>query len=186
MPAAWMFQTSGIYEYYTPAPIVDAARETMGSIDLDPASSEIANSVVKAYLYYTKDQNGMQQDWFGNVWMNHPFGRAEAACLEDCAKDHSHHDTPNFGNAAWIRKLFEEWNAHNISAACCITYVATSEKWFRPLLDCPQCFLTTRLNYRQPDGSVKKGVQKGSVVTYLGDDVERFRRAFKHLGVVKV
>ena len=41
-------------------------------------------------------------------------------------------------------------------------------------------------NYYLPDGSVKKGVTKGSVVTYFGEDVSRFREAFASLGVVKI
>jgi hypothetical protein len=34
--------------------------------------------------------------------------------------------------------------------------------------------------------SVKKGVKKGSVVTYFGENVSRFREAFASLGVVKI
>ena len=41
-------------------------------------------------------------------------------------------------------------------------------------------------NYYLPDGSVKKGVTKGSVVTYFGLDVEGFSEAFASLGVVKI
>ena len=41
-------------------------------------------------------------------------------------------------------------------------------------------------NYYLPDGSVKKGVTKGSVVTYFGQDVASFSEAFASLGVVKV
>lgn len=37
-------QTSGNTEYYTPIDIVDAARYVMGWIDLDPASSALANA----------------------------------------------------------------------------------------------------------------------------------------------
>ena len=40
-------------------------------------------------------------------------------------------------------------------------------------------------NYYLPDGSVKKGVTKRSVVTYFGADASRFREAFASLGVVK-
>ena len=41
-------------------------------------------------------------------------------------------------------------------------------------------------NYYLPDGSVKKGVTKGSVVTYFGTNVAGFAKAFASLGVVKI
>jgi len=160
-------QTSGNSEYYTPMNIIDAAREAMGSIDLDPASSLEANDRIRADKIFTPKDNGLSQSWFGNVWLNHPFSRAD--------------------NPLWIDKLIKEFYSPMVSRCCCITYAATSEAWFRPLMDFPQCFLQPRTNYILPDGSIKKGVTKGSVVTYLGADTKRFIRAFDgNSGKVKI
>lgn len=159
-------QTSGIVEYYTPPEIIEAARVCMGGIDLDPASSHAANVTVKAGTIYTIEDDGLSVNWFGNVWVNHPFGRKT--------------------NTPWINKLVAEWTAGRITQACNITFAATSEQWFQPLLKQPQCFLCPRTNYLLPDGTVYKGVTKGSVVTYFGTNVERFARAFKNLGTIKV
>lgn len=161
-------QTSGDVEIYTPQRIVDAAREAMGgTIELDPASSFEANIIVKAQFYLTKDDDGLSKRWHcGTLWMNHPFSRA--------------------GNAKWINKLLESFKRGDVGMACCITFASTSEEWFRPLLDYPQCFLWPRTNYMRPDGTVYRGVTKGSVVTYLGEDVLAFKAAFYGLGTVKV
>lgn len=157
-------QTTGECEYYTPPEIIEAARQTLRGIDLDPASSETANKTVKAAHF--KDQHGLRGDWFGRVWLNHPFGRST--------------------NGPWIEKLVREYQLRNVQAACCITYACTSEKWFRPLLYYPQCYLHPRTNYLLPDGTVKKGVTKGSVVTYLGHDIASFAKNFRALGAVKI
>lgn len=105
-------QSSGITEYYTPADIVQAAREVMGSITLDPASSQKANeSIVQAGEYFTAPDchivgsmqvpgldedalpvyatdgwGGLDRVWFGNVWLNHPFALPEKACTDGCTK----------------------------------------------------------------------------------------------------
>ena len=158
-------QTSGDFEYYTPPHIIEAARRTMGGIDLDPASSFAANISVCATRYYDQLDDGLTQIWSGRIWLNHPFSRAH--------------------NAAWINKLIIEYGQGHIEQACCITFAATSEKWFQPLLHFPQCFLSPRTNYHLPDGTLKRGVTKGSVVTYLGPHVDKFRWEFRALGIVK-
>jgi len=159
-------QTSGAVEYYTPAPIIEAARRTMGSIDLDPASCEMADLTVLADHYYTVQDGGLLQEWFGNIFMNHPFSRQH--------------------NAAWIRKLIFEYMSGRTQQACCITFASTSEAWFRPLLDFPQCYLTPRTNYIGTNGRAVRGVSKGSVVTYLGPNVDSFAREFQELGNIMV
>jgi hypothetical protein len=166
--ASLINQSSGLVEFYTPANIIEAARATMGGvISLDPASSASANERVGALRWFGVEADGLSQPWRCNsLWMNHPFGRGK--------------------NEAWIGKLMAEYAKGNVSQVCCITFASTSEKWFRPLLEYPQCFLSPRTNYLLPDGTVYRGVTKGSVVTYLGPNVDGFRKAFKGLGVVKV
>jgi hypothetical protein len=61
-------------EWYTPAPIVEAARRVLGAIDLDPASHEEANRTVKAARYFTEADNGLVQEWEGRVFINPPGG----------------------------------------------------------------------------------------------------------------
>lgn len=155
-------------ERYTPEPIVSACRRAMGGIDLDPASCDRANRVVRADRYYTFEQDGLGFPWKGRVFLNHPYGRGR--------------------NEAWMKKLFSEYEKGNIDRACVVSYAATSEAWFRPLLDHPQCFLYGRTNFIGPDGRTMKGNPRGSVVTYLSRDGSSlgFFEQFETLGAVKI
>lgn len=160
-------QTSSEVEFYTPPHILEAVRRTLGGIELDPFSSAQANKRVLAERFFTAADDGLKQEWVCKTfWMNHPFGR----------------DT----NELCIQKAEAEYLSGRALSGCCITFAATSEKWFQPLLRRPQCFLSPRTNYYLPDGTLKKGVTKGSVVTYFGTDYERFARVFSGLGVVKL
>ena len=158
-------QDSGQCEWYTPPEIIEAARKVLGRIDLDPFSSEQANKTVKAVEFYSSD--AFERQWWGNVWMNHPFSRKM--------------------NPLCIKKLCDAFEVGEIEEACCITFAATSEKWFQPLHNYPQCYLVPRTNYYLPDGTKKKGVTKGSVVTYLGSRSRDlvFAKYFQDLGEVK-
>lgn len=203
-------QDSGDYEYYTPPEIVDAAREVMGWINLDPASSETANKIVKADSYFEASmefenwigwdlpvlvslKGGLDHQWSGNIWMNHPFQPTSLPCKKGCAKERckkrGYHTAIKIpGNKEWISHLVSEYKdrrSGRIEQACCITYASTSEGWFIPLLYHKQWFPFKRINYYLPDGTKKKGVTKGSVVTYLGWNTKKFHDVFSEFGVVK-
>ncbi|UTZ44676.1 phage N-6-adenine-methyltransferase [Vibrio campbellii] len=188
-------QTSGKVEYYTPPEWLEAARAVLGTIELDPASCELANKNVQAVHFFTKDDDGLTQPWKGTtLWMNHPFHRGEKACptnRKKCKKkscrDRGHHidkDIPS--NDDWISKLLTEFEAGHFKEAIIITFANTSEGWFKKLLGFPQCFPNKRVHYIKPDGTVDKNCTKGSVITYLGPNLDTFAVVFGEFGQIKV
>jgi len=56
-------QGTGENEWYTPTEYLEAAREVLGGFDLDPASSDAAQKIVKAQNYFTKSDDGLQKEW---------------------------------------------------------------------------------------------------------------------------
>lgn len=157
-------QDTGNVEWYTPAYIVDKAREVLGRIDLDPASCDEANKVVKASTFYTMDDDGLSKVWKGKVWMNHPFGKAT--------------------NKKWIDKLVSSYEEGEVEEAICICFASTSEQWFQPLMRYTQCYVSPRVKYYST--SKAAAPPKGSVVTYLGHNREKFYAVFHELGNVMV
>src|SRR5262249_31538221 len=55
-------------EWFTPAAYLEAAREVLGAIDLDPASCPQAQEAVRAAHYFTAADDGLSRPWHGRVW----------------------------------------------------------------------------------------------------------------------
>lgn len=133
--------------------------------------SSLAGALLPWREYH--DRGGLDREWFGTVWLNHPFGRAERACSFNCTKKvcvdrgwHTMTDLP--GNRDWIKKLVAEYKHGGMTAACCITYASFGSQWMRPLREFPHWKPPGRVHYITPSGERAKAVTKESVVHYLG------------------
>lgn len=73
---------SSVKDYYeTPPEIFDPLNERF-NFTLDPCCQE---STAKAKKFYTKEDNGLKQDWGGEtVFVNPPYGRALPKWVEKC------------------------------------------------------------------------------------------------------
>jgi len=58
-----------VVDWYTPKQYIEAVREVLGTIDLDPASSAHAQKVVQAGTYYTARDDGLAKEWSGTVYL---------------------------------------------------------------------------------------------------------------------
>src|SRR5262249_39931176 len=121
-------------EWYTPSRYIDAARSVMGSIDLDPASCELANSLVKATTYYSQADDGLHLPWHGNVWLNPPYSpdRSKAAKKRSLI-------------ALWINKLIAEYTHGKVEQAILLCTAYAEGSWFQPLWNYPICFANHKL-----------------------------------------
>jgi len=52
--------------------------------DLDAAASP---HNAKATMFFTQEDNGLDRPWFGNVWLNPPFGREVPLWMDKCAQE---------------------------------------------------------------------------------------------------
>jgi DNA-binding XRE family transcriptional regulator len=150
---------SGNNEWYTPTEYIEAAREVMGRIDLDPASCEIANRVVKADKIYTAEDDGLLQRWYGNVWLNPPYAGDLIGRFADKA-------------------AHEEYNQ-----AIVLVNNATETQWFNTLIGLSSAvvFPKSRVRFYMPNGGTGAPLQ-GQAVIYIGENADRFMEVFSSFG----
>lgn len=113
------------HERYSPPKIVGIAWNVLQQIDIDPLSSDEANTLVGAGVYYTKETDGFKHDWYGNLYTA-PMGSV---------------------SAEFSRKLLEQIKRGNTKQAVVMVTSSTSADWWRRLYTyCTSvCFLSKRV-----------------------------------------
>ena len=159
---------SGNNEWYTPEVFVIAARNVMGGIDTDPASSEIANKTVGAAVYHTEETDGRAQEWHGRVWMNPPYAQ------------------PLIGD--FCTKLVAEIDAGRVEQACVLVNNATDTAWFHDLFSrcAAVCFVRGRIKFIDKQGNASGAPLQGQAISYFGELVDEFVDAFSTFGKVLI
>jgi DNA N-6-adenine-methyltransferase Dam len=147
-------------DYYTHRAIIEAAREAMGGIDLDPASCRDANEVVQATRFFSFRENGLLHEWSGRVWLNPPFGNWQE----------------------WVPKTVAEWRSGRIEQMCvlCESRVTTA-KMFHPLVREASAVVVMcgRYAFWGPNASMP---DEGHAIFYFGKNARDFRDAFSLIG----
>ena len=160
---AHVSNNSGNSEWYTPKEYADAVHEVMGFIDTDPCSCEVANDVVRAETYYTAEQDGLQQEWHGCVYVNPPYGDGT---VEEFAV-----------------KLMLELDEGRTTQAIFLVNNCTETRWFQTLIchAAAVCFPCGRISFWSPDRPSKTPLQ-GQAILYFGQNAKRFKRVFRDIG----
>jgi len=157
---------TGNNEWYTPSIYIEAARSVMGSIDIDPASTEVANRIVQATKYYTTEDDGRLQSWEGNVWMNPPY--AQPLIAEFCDL------------------LVQKYQTGEVKQACVLVNNATETVFYQAMLKACSavCFIKGRVRFIDQQGNESGAPLQGQTVLYFGGRVTEFATMFEVFGVI--
>lgn len=156
-------------EYYTPPEYIEAARNVMGAIDLDPASCDEAQRWIKANKHYTIEDDGLKQEWAGRIWLNPPYSKTGARSNQEI----------------WATRLIAEYKAGRVTEAILLIKAALGYNWFETLwYDWPICFARKRISFIKADGSDDGQSKQGTIFLYLGTNTQRFIDVFRQFGRV--
>ena len=155
---------SGKDDWCTPPLIVDAVREVLEYIDLDPASCAVDNTIVQASTYYTVEEDGLSKQWNGHVFMNPPYGAIISK---------------------FTTKFILAFENGDISEGVVLTNNATETRWGYGLLSASSCvcFLRGRVKFLSGDLKPVRSPLQGQMVTYFGSNVDLFKMIFGKIGV---
>ena len=148
-------------EHYTPAWIIDLARDVMGGIDLDPASCAEANLTVRAWHWYGREHDGLVKYWGGRVWCNPPGG----------------------AHGRLVRRFWTRlWEAVDIGTVPEFTWLAFNHSQLRTLQprigQCWICVLRHRLKFTGTSPT------RDNAIVYWGPNHDRFVAAFREHGAI--
>lgn len=158
-------ESTGDTEWFTPAEYIEAAREVMGSIDLDPASHPIAQQTVRAERFYTAADDGLAQEWHGKVWLNPPYTRELIG--------------------QFTAKLIEEYRAGRTTEAILLTHAYTDPAWFHKVWAAARfaCFTCGRIAFINETGITANPTQ-GQAFFYFGKNADQFASTFRAFGTI--
>ena len=132
-------------EWSTPPEFVLALEQRLGKFDLDPCARP---ETAKAPHYFTKDDNGLLQPWYGLVWVNPPYS---------CPK-------------LWVEKAIAETTIrhHNVRVVMLLP-AAVDTAWFHDLVlpNADVEFVRGRLRFHGWAGTPIGSPTAGSILAFF-------------------
>lgn len=214
-PAGNIQHSSVGFEDYSDPAIVEAGRVVLEHIDLDPASCELANTVVRAEVFWALDDpNPLAPDceWGDGdtrIFLNPPGGRCNAAGVPLPRDAKGKQSGPGESYAAhWWEKLLQQYDVGNVHSAIFVCFslnlfqncqelgTKKNRRLVRAPFSFPFVIPKQRPRYWSATRPIGKGApsQPGAVVLLPPKDTaaayqeacERFHGAFSPLGQVRL
>lgn len=169
-------------EQYTPTHLLDSVRKVLKCIDLDPATSELANTRVGAKHIFTADDgvDTFRRRWEGNVFMNPPGG------IRPVVKGLGLRSNPSI---FWA-KLMYAWHVEkSVNAAIVLGFTmevlqSTQAVEEFPMLRFPICVPTRRIAFDLPRleriRQLRERAQrarKAKVKAELGEEIRKLEKS---------
>jgi ParB family chromosome partitioning protein len=170
-------------EYYTPMVIIHLIEKVfVDSIDLDPASCELANKFVQAKKYYSKEDNGFIKPWSGKVYLNPPYGYVSK---EEKISQMYKGNLKRNRTEIWLEKALNEYKKSSIKECICLVN-RTGAQWYRDEVRNKFnaiCEVSKRIPFIEPKtGLPAKQPRYYNDVLYLGFNIDRFISIFEEIG----
>lgn len=183
------------FEYISNYDMIQSAHALLGEIDLDPASSKVANQYVNAEKFYTPSDDGLNaQQWFGNVYLFPPPGTYFRDKKNDRWKK-TRASSPSLASshAVWFRRLYKAWMSREIKQGLYFTNCPDMIRYEQKIFDFPVCIPRTppTLLCNSSTGITNKRTCT-SIIVYLqphnnvGEATEKFIEIYSPKGRVLV
>jgi hypothetical protein len=132
-------------ELITNYDLIASAHALLGGIELDVASSKVANEYVQAEKYFTPMDDGLNvQDWYGRVYLFPPNG----AYFFDKKNERwkmTRASSPSLvsSHAVWFRKLYKSWYKRDVKQGLYFSNCPDMIRYEQKIFDLPVCILKT-------------------------------------------
>ena len=157
-------------ELITNYDLIASAHALLEGIELDVASSKIANKYVEATNFFTPSDDGLNsQQWFGNVYLFPPRGAYFWYKKNDKWKmTRASSPTLTSSHAVWFRKLYNSWLSGEIKQGLYFTNCPDMNRYEQKIYDFPDCILKTApLLLKNTSTGVSKHKTCTSFLVYL-------------------
>ena len=140
-------------EWCTPRDWVDLFRIILGgTINLDPASCNYAQSYIQADEYWT--EGGLEKEWrAGTVFCNPPYGKTGLGSNQ----------------GLWAQKMWNEYDKGHFHQGILLINSTHGYNWYEWLWrEVPVCLLRGRMRFVRSNGTVGGQAKRGQTIAYFG------------------